>query len=78
MAATAAASGGSSQTEDRRAVAETPTPQNSTTDESRLEVEGEETDEFRSSTAPKTRRRIATKTSLEENTSDETIVAVTT
>ena len=41
-AATAAASSGSSQMEDSRAVAETPRQQNSMTDESRLDVEGEE------------------------------------
>ena len=77
-AATAAASSGSSQVEDSRAVAETPTQQKSTTDESRMDVEGEETDESRRSTAPNTRRRIATKTSLEENESGKTTVAVTT
>ena len=38
----------------------------------------EKRDESRSSTAPNTRRRIATKTSLEENKSDETTVTVTT
>ena len=64
--------------EDSRAVAETPTQQNSMTDKSRMDVEGEKRDESRSSTAPNTRRRIATKTSLEENKSDETTVAVTT
>ena len=77
-AATAAASSGSSQMEDSRAVAETPTQQKSTTDESRKDVEGEKTDESRRSTAPNTRRRIATKTSLEENESGKTTVAVTT
>ena len=44
-----------------------------------MEIEGEVRDEFRSSTAPNTRRRLATKkTSLEENNGDETTVAVTT
>ena len=38
----------------------------------------EKRDEFRSSTAQNTRRRNATNTSLEENKSDETTVAVTT
>ena len=42
-AATAAASSGSSQMEDSRAVVETPTKQNSMTDEPRMDVEGEET-----------------------------------
>ena len=60
-AATAVASSGRSQMESSRAVA----------DESRLDVEGEERGEFRSSTEPNTRRRIVTKTSLEENKSDE-------
>ena len=41
-AATAAASSGSSQMEDSRGVAEAPTQQNSTTDESRMDAEGEE------------------------------------
>ena len=43
-----------------------------------MDDEGEERDEFRSSTAPNTRRRIATKTSMEENKSDVRTVAVTT
>ena len=60
-AATAVASSGRSQMESSRAVA----------DESRLDVEGEERGEFRSSTEPNARRRIVTKTSLEENKSDE-------
>ena len=47
-------------------------------EESQIDDEGEERDEFRSSTAPNTRRRIATKTFLEENNSDKTTVAVTT
>ena len=55
-AATAAASSGSSH----MAVAETPTQQQSTTDESRMDVEGEERDESRSSTEPNIRRRIVT------------------
>ena len=99
-AATAVASSGSSQMEGSRAVA----------DESRIDVEGEERDEFRSSeaehqetnktkasmeesqmddegkerdesrssTEPNTRRRITTKTSLEEGESDERAVAVIT
>ena len=41
-AATAAASSGSSQMEESRTVAETPTQKKSTTDESRMDVEGEE------------------------------------
>ena len=41
-------------------------------------VKGEEGDEFRSSTVPSTRRRIVTKTPLEENKGDESTVAVTT
>ena len=75
-AATAAASRSSSQMEDSSAVAETPTQQNSTTDESIMDVEQEERDESRSSKAQNTRRRITTKTSLEENKSGETTVAV--
>ena len=43
-----------------------------------MDVEGEERDESRSSKAQNTRRRIATKTSLEGNRSDERTVAVTT
>ena len=43
-----------------------------------MDADGEEGDEVRSSTAPNIRRRIATKTSPEENTSDERTVAVTT
>ena len=39
---------------------------------------GEEGDAFKSSTAPNTRRRIVTKTSLEEVNSDERTVAATT
>ena len=42
------------------------------------EGEGEEGDEFRSSTVPITRRRMATKTLLEEKNSDEKTLAVTT
>ena len=45
-------------------------------EESQIDDEGKERDECRSSTEPNTRRRIATKTSLEENKSDETTVAV--
>ena len=41
-------------------------------------MSSEKTDESRSSTAPNTRRRIATNILLEENKSDETTVAVTT
>ena len=52
-AATALASSGSSRMASSRAVA----------DESRMDVEGEERDELRSSTEPNTRRRILTKTS---------------
>ena len=66
-AATAVASSGSSPMESSCATA----------DESRMDVEEEERDESRGSTAPKTRRRIVTKTSLEENKSDKTTVAVT-
>ena len=43
-----------------------------------MDDEGAEGDEFRSSTVPNTRRRIVTKTSLEEDKSDERTVAVTT
>ena len=43
-AATVAASSGSSQMEGSRAVAETPTQQNSMADGSRMDVEGEETE----------------------------------
>ena len=50
-AATAGASSGSSQMEDSRAVAGTPTQQNSTTDESRMDVERGETE-----TNPEVRR----------------------
>ena len=67
-AATAVASSGSSQMESSRAVA----------DESRMDVEGEERDESRSSTEPNTRRKIVTKTSWEKSKSDEGAVAVTT
>ena len=51
--------------EGSRAHAESRTQQNSATDESRMNVQREERDESRSSTAPNTRRRITTKTSLE-------------
>ena len=54
-AATAAASGAAHRWNDSRAVAETPTQQNSMTDESRMDVEGEERDESRSSTEPNIR-----------------------
>ena len=64
-AATAAVSSGSSQKEDSRA--QTPTQQCSTTDESRIDVEAEEGDESRSSTAPNTRRRIVTKVTTQES-----------
>ena len=43
-----------------------------------MDLDGEERDESSSSTAPNSRRRIATKTPLEENKGDETTVAVTT
>ena len=76
-ASTAAASSGSSQMVGSRAVAETPTQQISTTDESRMDVEGER-DESISSKAQNTRRQITTKTSMDENNSDERTVAVTT
>ena len=66
-AVTAVASSRSSQMEDC-AVA----------DESRMDVEEEERSESRSSTELNTRRRIATKTSMDEGRSDETTVAVTT
>ena len=52
--------------------------QNSMTDEPRMDVESEERDESRSSKTQNTRRRNAPETSLEENKSDETTVAVTT
>ena len=70
-AATAVASSCSSQMEGSRAVAETPTQQNSLADRSGKDVEEEERDEYRSSTAPNTRRRIATKTSLDESRTDD-------
>ena len=76
-AATAVVSSGSWQMEGSRAVAETPTQQNSMADGSRMDVEGEERDESRSSNAQNIRRRIMTKT-MEENKSDERTVAVTT
>ena len=60
-AVTAVASSGSSQMESSRAVA----------DESYMDDEGKERGESRSSTEPNNRRRIATKTSLEERKSDE-------
>ena len=40
-----------------------------------MDDEGEEGDEFRSSTVPNSRRRIVTKTPLEENKSDEGTMA---
>ena len=43
-----------------------------------MDDEGEEGDDFRNSTVPKTRRRIASNTSSEEDTRDERTVAVTT
>ena len=43
-----------------------------------MDDEGEQGDEFRSSTEPNTKRRIATKTTLEECKSDERAVVVTT
>ena len=43
-----------------------------------MDDEGEEGDEFRSSTVPNARRRIVTKTPLEENKCDVRTVAVTT
>ena len=43
-----------------------------------MDDEGEKGDEFRSSTVPNTRRRIARKTQVEENKSDERKVAVIT
>ena len=48
------------------------------TEESRMDDEGEEGDELRGSTAPKSRRRMVTKTRLEENNSNARMVAVTT
>ena len=57
-AAIAVASSGSSQMDSNRAV----------TDESRMDVEGEERDESRASKAQNIRRRILTKTSMEEVT----------
>ena len=47
-------------------------------DAERMDVGEEERDESRRSKAQNTRRRITTKTSLEENKSDETTVAATT
>ena len=47
-------------------------------EKSQMDDEGKEREEFRSSTAPNTRRRTTTKTSVEENKSDKTTVAVTT
>ena len=67
-AMTADASSGSSQMESSHAVA----------DESRMVVEEEERDEFRSSKAQNIRRRIMKKASMEESKSDERKVAVTT
>ena len=60
-AATVAASSGSSQMEGSRAVA----------DESRMDVEGDERDESRSSMEPSIRRRIVMKTSTEESRMDD-------
>ena len=60
-AATGVASSGSSQMESSRAVA----------DESRMDVQGEERDEFRSSKAQKIRRRVKTKASMEESQMDD-------
>ena len=71
MKATAVASSASSQMESSRAVAETPIQQNSTTDESRMDVEGEERDETRSPKAQNVRRRMMTKTSTEESRMDD-------
>ena len=70
-AATVAASSGSSQMEGSRAVAEAPTQQNSMADGSRMDVEGEERDESRSSTAQNIRRRTMAKTSTEESRMDD-------
>ena len=57
----------------------TPTQQNSKTDESRTDVEGDWIAESRSSKAQNTRLRMTTKTSLEESPMyDEKTVAVTT
>ena len=66
-AATAAVSSGSSQMEGSRAVAETPTQQNSMAGESRMDVEEEERDESISLKAQNNRRRIMTKASMEES-----------
>ena len=71
QAVTVAASSGRLQTEGSRAVAETPTQQNSMTDEARMDVAGEERDESRSSEAQDIRRRTVTKTSMEESRLDD-------
>ena len=47
-------------------------------EESQVDDEGKERDESRSSTEPNTKRRITTKTPLEESKSDERAVAGTT
>ena len=70
-AATVVAISGSSQMEGNRAVAETPTQQHSRADGSRMDVEGEERDESRSSKAQNIRRRIMTKTSMKESRMDD-------
>ena len=70
-AETEAASSSSSQMEGSRAVAETPTQQNSRAAGSRMDVEGKERDESRSSKAQNITRRIMTKTSMERSRMDD-------
>ena len=69
-AATAAEKSGSPQMEKSRAVAESPTQQNSKTDESKMGVEEEERNECRTLTAQKIRRRMTSKTLMEESRMD--------
>ena len=71
-AATAVASSNSSKIEGSRTVAETPTQQNSMADGSRMDVEGgRDRGESKSSKAQNIRRRILTKTSVEESRTDD-------
>ena len=57
--------------EGSRAVAETPTQEHSMADGSRMDVEGEERDESRSSKAQNIKRRKTMKTSTEESRMDD-------
>ena len=57
--------------EGSRATAEMPTQQNSMTDGSRLDIEGEKRHEARSSKAQNMRRRMMTKTETEESRIDD-------